>query len=175
MDETNQATDVIKTMDPDLTGTELVIPVNSELVASAPSPRQLRIQANKLSIVQAMVSAGIAKAIVTYNGAGDEGSIQHISTEGGQILADEVKVEMVQEKATWNAEKQLWEHDTELVTDALTDALRSFVDDVVEEHHDGYANGEGGGGEISITSDTGKIDYEKFDYIVERTCDYLAI
>lgn len=126
-----------------------------------------RIRINKRTILDAMANAGIKSVVMTYEGNGDEGQFNDISIEGGNDLASNVTVELVVDTSVFDLENRQWHHSNKVVSKDFVDALEVFVEDLIEQYHSGYESGDGGGGSVTMSSESDTVTYDKYDYVVE--------
>lgn len=149
--------------------------IGTDLVEAQERARPKRIQRNKLAILGAMQAAGIKVATVEYTGEGDSGNGVDVSVEGGFQLATDTQVDVLVESSSWNAVERHWDSQETVKTMSLAEALEQFVDDLIDEHHSGYENNDGGGGSVTLDAAEGTVSYEKYDYYVERSSEEIDV
>lgn len=94
---------------------------------------------------QSLQAAQVATIVGTYDGSGDEGTFQGVETVDGKGLPAQYE---------------------------LPEEISALIEAVAEElEMPGYANNEGGGGEIRLTVDTGIISHESYYYATVRNED----
>ena len=150
------------------TGMPMVSVPGTEVVETRQSSLERRIQLNKATILEAMQKAGVQSAIVEYTGEGDSGNGVDVSVEGGFPLAMDIEVSIVVVNSTWDADARRWESMESTKTTSLAEALEQMADDLIELHHSGYENNDGGGGSITFDAQAESVSYEYYHYYVER-------
>ena len=94
---------------------------------------------------RALQAGHIATIVGWYDGSGDEGTFQGVETVDGKGLPAQYE---------------------------LPEEISALIEGVAEElEMPGYANNEGGGGEIRLTVDTGIISHESYYYATVRNED----
>ena len=105
--------------------------------------------ANKRTLFAALTDAGIATITVTYDGYGDEGTMEPpeaLDANGTSVAIPAVEIEV--QSTDCDA---LTVH---LSRQPLAEALESVTYDMLEARHSGWENGDGASGEFTI--DVGK-------------------
>lgn len=130
--------------------------------------RRQRMAKNKDAILLAMKAAGITLIVVTYEGEGDEGSPTELAIEPEGADLSLATLTIAIQSSQWDEVTRAWSwHDSE-VSMMLDEAVSAFVDDVIETHHRGFEDGEGGGGELRFDAAAMSVTYDNFDNVVER-------
>lgn len=105
--------------------------------------------ANKRTLFAALTDAGIATITVTYDGYGDEGTMEPpeaLDADGTSVAIPAVEIEVQStdcDALTVHVSRQ-----------PLVDALESVTYDLLEARHSGWENGDGASGAFTI--DVGK-------------------
>ena len=105
--------------------------------------------ANKRTLFAALTDAGIATITVTYDGYGDEGTMEPpeaLDADGTSVAIPAVEIEVQStdcDALTVHVSRQ-----------PLVDALESVTYDLLEARHSGWENGDGARG--AFTLDVGK-------------------
>ena len=137
--------------------------------AASPEQRQrLLFEFNKQVLLEALRLLGAKEVVATYAGNGDEGQIDEVGLEPATLDADQVQVQPTAERTTWDPTTRT--HRTELVVDTrdLRTALCDFLDAaLVVVGHDGYENGDGGQGTLTIDVGSGSVTLEHTDFYTE--------
>ena len=114
--------------------------------------RRLRDQlaARKATILQLLKDAGVAQATMEYDACGDSGQIHDIQAfdASGKDVSQRLKLK------TQSGE-------------TLVETLYELAWQVLQHFHDGFENGDGGCGEISVDVAAGTITLDHNDHIVE--------
>ena len=130
---------------------------------------QNRIAHNKTKIIEALKAAGITSATAEYTGEGDSGN--GCDTTLMPAVKDFPKVTVKTASSEFIDGK--WKSSEVEKPMDVDDAIREFVDDLIELHnHSGYENGDGGGGTVTFNVDTDSFTYEHYDNIVEQEYSY---
>ena len=94
---------------------------------------------------QTLEAAHVATIVGTYDGSGDEGTFQGVEAVDGKGLPVQYQVR---------------------------EEVRALIEEVAEElQRPGYADNDGGGGEIRLNMDTGIISHESYYYAIVRNED----
>ncbi len=80
----------------------------------------------------------------------------------------DIEVSIVVVNSTWDADARRWESMESTKTTSLAEALEQMADDLIELHHSGYENNDGGGGSITFDAQAESVSYEYYHYYVER-------
>jgi hypothetical protein len=125
---------------------------NIDGVFETPSSPDDPIRLNKALALAALRAAGVCHATIAYEGHGDSGGIESVMlVDASQREVPEAAFHIM--KAWCNTAEYVegeWRHTFGLQTMSLEDALTLLTNDAINEHHDGYENGSGGGGELII-------------------------
>ncbi|PTT81798.1 hypothetical protein DBR42_17630 [Pelomonas sp. HMWF004] len=122
---------------------------------------------NKAAVLAALQQAGATAATVDYFGAGDEGRIEGVYTLPESAASTRVCLAVVER--SWDADAKRMTAAAALRDYALDDALRELCDAAVTlTGHDGYENGEGGRGALTVDVAAGEFSLEHGNYYVER-------
>lgn len=115
-------------------------------------------------LMESLYREGITLVTAEYEGSGDEGTALQIqafkNNEPAQLTANipplAHEISPIQEKLITSYASQ-----QPIVT--LEQALDQALEHLVNSHHTGYENGEGGGGTITLNVETGFVTLEKWD------------
>lgn len=128
------------------------------------------IRANVALIATKMRQHSVEKIEVEYNGCGDSGeeTVESIECFGGEPF-NEMKVAFIERKTSWLDQELVitFAEGERTVDDALTELLSMVLED---SQHDGYENGDGGGGTMTVKAD-GKMVTEHYENYIS-TNDY---
>lgn len=137
--------------------------------AASPEQRQhLLFEFNKQVLLEALRSLGAKEVVATYAGSGDEGQIDEVGLQPTTLDAAQVQVQPAAELAAWDPTTRT--HQTNLVLDTrdLRTALCDFLDTALAVvGHDGYENGDGGQGTLTIDVGAGSVMLEHTDFYTE--------
>jgi hypothetical protein len=96
---------------------------------------------NKSAVFDALAKAAISRVTVTFNGEGDSGQIEDISTDDDK----EIPSVLVETKHTsWGAKE------IEIGSTSLRDAIETLCYDYLEQEHGGWENNDGAYGEFTF-------------------------
>ncbi|HQC99071.1 MAG TPA: hypothetical protein PK306_25530 [Aquabacterium sp.] len=130
-----------------------------------------RIQRNKALLLQALKGVGAVLAMVSYSGGGDEGFPNETSAvradgESADLSAN-VDVHVEQRRFA----DQQWQTSTEMEDQRLDQALADFAMEMVELHHAGWYDGEGGSGQVMFdcAADVVRIEHREYYTATNRT------
>jgi hypothetical protein len=173
--EVNQTAPAPVTVAMERASAQSPVVIGTDLVEIKEQARTRRIQTNKLAILAAMKAAGIKVVTVEYTGEGDSGNGMDVSAEGGSELETNTQVDLMVVSNSWNEGAKCWDSQEVVETMSLADALEKFVDDLIEKHHSGFENGDGGGGSVTLDAKEGTVAYEKYDCYVERSSEDIDV
>lgn len=126
---------------------------------------------NKAAIIEALKTHGIKKVIVEYCGRGDSGGTEDVRLElenGETVPVPAVFVPFAWNRSRYNHETRGWQSIQEVVNNKpLSDALDEFAMHLVELHHAGWENNDGGRGEVTFYVNTDEITVEHEEYYTE--------
>lgn len=129
--------------------------------------RRRRLSINKDAILAAMKAAGIVSIIASYTGEGDEGSPTDLEAQPPDVDLS-VELTMAMQTSGWDEAQRCWAWSDTETRMALDEAMSAFVDEVIQHHHAGFENGDGGGGEVTFDATDMTVTYDNFNYVVER-------
>jgi len=129
--------------------------------------RRRRLTLNKDAILTAMRAAGITSVTASYTGEGDEGSPTDLQAEPADVDLD-VELTMAVQTSEWDEAQRCWAWSDIETRMTLDEAMSAFVDEVIQEYHAGFEDGEGGGGELMFDAAAMTVTYNNFNYVVER-------
>jgi hypothetical protein len=137
--------------------------------AASPEQRQhLLFEFNKQVLLEALRLLGAKEVVATYAGSGDEGQIDEVGLQPTTLDAAQVQVQPAAERTTWDATTRTHQTDLLLDTVDLHTALCDFLDAaLVVVGHDGYENGDGGQGTLTIDVGSGSVTLEHTDFYTE--------
>lgn len=126
---------------------------------------ELRIAHNKAQLVEALKTAGIASAIVEYSGEGDDGGHYDFAYTPDLKIDTPITIKVL----TGEFVDGKWKHCEVEKSMPMDDALGNFLDELLTQHgHDGYENGDGGGGTLTINVQENSYLLEHYDNIVQQ-------
>lgn len=116
---------------------------------------------NKTSIIEALKVAGISHAFVKYSGSGDDGGdMEQFCTEkGSEIETPNVMVQV--EYLNYTEEPTILQKNLPL-SEVLNDLCEKAI---LFSGNDGYENGLGGGGTMTIDTQAGTLVLDHHDII----------
>jgi hypothetical protein len=129
------------------------------------------IESNKIAICKALLGAGLKVATVEYSGEGDSGSGSSITFgDPNEVdLESSLAIDMQVLSRVYDGVRGEWSESLESKSMNQDDALEMFLDQVISHHgHDGFENGDGGGGGLTVYADSGKYELNHYDNIVEQ-------
>lgn len=112
---------------------------------------------NKTVLFDSLAAAGIETVIVRFDGYGDSGQIEDISTGAGEeatpLPLDRVEIARVIYESP----------EIERQTQTVREAIETLVYDFLRQTHDGWENSDGAYGEFTfdVTERTVKLDYNE--------------
>lgn len=118
-------------------------------------------KANCDLIVAAMKSHGLTLISIEYAGGGDEGGVERVEFQPVGTKPEEATVyRLVQHTDYFRKTRNVG-----LACYDLEEAASQYADDLLEVFgHDGYHNGDGGYGTVTISAD-GKVTMDHSDYV----------
>jgi hypothetical protein len=105
-------------------------------------------QLNKAAVFDALNAAGITNVAVEFDGEGDDGQMNDITTHTGELPAKLPSILIAVHRAPWEGA----EIDTEMLS--LREAIETLCYDYLTELHEGWDNGDGAYGSFAL--DAGK-------------------
>lgn len=130
------------------------------------SPAQQRIEFNKNAIVTKLREAGIPMIEMQYSGEGDSGNGADITQP---LESEKLRVTIKRTTGVYDMDKRAWEISEYEQEMDMDDALQEFLDAIISVHgHDGYENGDGGGGTLTITVESNSYELAHYNNIVEQ-------
>lgn len=130
-----------------------------------------RVAFNKGEILKGLKSIGATTATCHYSGEGDDGGSVDIGVYGPDnqtlIQADDCHVQRKQLKHQRVADKWVPQLVEERVS--LIEAIENLCEDMIEQcGHGGWENGDGGGGSLTINTESENVELDHYDNIVEQ-------
>lgn len=126
---------------------------------------------NKAAIIEALKPHGIKKVIVEYYGGGDSGGTEniHLELENGETVPmPSGSVSFAWNRSRYNPETRDFEKiEGCLEEKPLTNALEDFAMHLVETHHAGWENNDGGRGDVTFDIDKNEIVLDHEEYYTE--------
>lgn len=122
--------------------TDLQLPDNSELIAG------------KAAFMNALRKLGIVSVQAEYDGSGDEGQVETITA----VTADNAEVDLTLHKVRVPGV----DHPM-----ALSDVIEEFAWEAIQHFHCGFHNNDGGLGTLTIHADTGRVNIEHDDRVMQ--------
>lgn len=126
---------------------------------------------NKQAIIEALKPHGIVKVTVEYYGGGDSGGTEDVRLElenGETVSTPNVVMFYADARSRYNLETGSLEVETVTKKEmALSAALEDFAMHLVESHHAGWENNDGGRGTVTFHVNTNEITVEHEEYYTE--------
>lgn len=97
---------------------------------------------NKVTLFDALARAGITLVVVNFDGYGDSGQIEDITTNSGDKVVDLPTVSLEVARAEWGS------RDIARVTSSMKDAIEQLAYDFLGQTHAGWENSEGAYGDF---------------------------
>lgn len=113
----------------------------------------------KAVLIAHLKSLGITKVTIGYDGEGDQGQITDIEA----LEPTEVKIKLMNDGTPLGRHRE------------LTDALENFAWKVLDDHHAGFENNDGGFGTISIDVTGSSVSLAKNDKFVDFHSETVAV
>lgn len=135
--------------------------------AALPLSDHERLERNKALLFSALKRAGGIRATVSYRGGGDEGFFEdtEASAPGGACVDLSETVSVFRKRYALDNGK--WATSIVEQEQPLDAALCDYATEVVEQHHGGWENGEGGYGQVVFDGKAATVRLEHYDYVVE--------
>jgi len=140
---------------------------------AAPSSQSECNAVNIRRITDAMESAGIKSISVQYSGGGDSGSIDDVTIS--KDAPPGLHLDVWQEKVIYDQESRQWNYTWYLGSQSLIDAARNTAGSLIESHHDGYENNDGGEGSVIFCPKKHTALIEHKDFNGDREDFYLLL
>jgi hypothetical protein len=106
---------------------------------------------NKAAVMAALAAAGITSATVAFDGYGDEGQIESIEVQSGEVAVQLPVTSIVMldadENGTTSSEREM----------ALSEAIESLCYEYLEEAHGGWEVNDGAYGTFVFTTADGSV------------------
>jgi hypothetical protein len=99
---------------------------------------------NRAAVFNALAAAGITHVIISFDGEGDSGQIEHIEATAGDNIVNLPGVQIEIHRAHWG----MTEPQCFVLT--LSDAVKQLAYDCLEQKHGGWENNEGAYGEFTF-------------------------
>lgn len=123
---------------------------------------------NKPAIIAAMKAVGVVSAEVTYSGCGDSGNGYEVTFSPASPEAGSHSLEVQSIHDSFDQEKREWHEFLVPKSSTLETALRDFCESLIDATgHNGYQDGDGGGGTMVLNAETGCCELDHYDYIVD--------
>lgn len=117
------------------------------------------IEQAKAVLIAHLKTLGITSVSIGYDGEGDQGQISDIEA----LEPTEVKIKLMTNGTPLGAHRE------------LTDALENFAWKVLDDHHAGFENNDGGFGTITIDVAANNVSLEKNDKFVDFHTETVAV
>lgn len=125
-----------------------------------------RLKSNRLRIHKALKKVGATRAVITYNGSGDEGQINEVTIyKEEKVIHSEKKIYVFVASSYWQNGSFI-EH-TKRRSMKLGEALEQLVYDWSEFEHRGWENNDGASGECNIEVAEDKFTLDHHTYYTE--------
>ena len=146
---------------------------DNEQRESAPLSAPQRIAANRAAIFDALRADGVARAVASYNGSGDNGGPEGVQYElpDGRTLEPIPEVLQYRETCEWSG--GTWQMTVTLKDWPLDDAITDVAMELVDEHFGGWENGDGASGEVVFDTADGSVVIEHRAYFTDS--DYQEV
>lgn len=126
---------------------------------------------NKAAIIEALKPHGIKKVIVEYYGGGDSGGAEDVRLElenGETVPVPTGSVSYAYNRTRYNFQtKGVETIEGYIEKKPLTNALEDFAMHLVEIHHAGWENDDGGRGDVTFDLDENEIVVDHEEYYTE--------
>lgn len=126
---------------------------------------------NKQAIIEALKPHGIVKVVVEYYGGGDSGGTEDVRLEldnGETVYPPDVSVIYAEARSRYNLETRSFEVETVSKKEKpLAAVLDEFAMHLVESHHAGWENNDGGRGSVVFDVNSNEITVEHEEYYTE--------
>lgn len=109
--------------------------------------------ANKAAIFAGMAQAAISRIIACFDGSGDDGAVREIQYFRGD---EQLESEPVTPATIAVQSARSWRNGPGDLVDLPT-AIEYVTDELIDQHHAGWENNEGGQGEAIFDADAGTI------------------
>lgn len=130
---------------------------------------------NLATLVAALAPLGCTQVDVEYSGSGDSGDQCDVTFLPPDIDVDDAMQVKGQTVAS-HYSSGAWEYSIVESDVSLSDLAGSVCDACIDATgHDGYQNGEGGGGSLTINMQTGRIQFEHYDNVVTQEYEHYAL
>lgn len=123
------------------------------------------IDLNGRILLEVLTTMGARCAVVSYSGEGDEGNINDVTVEPADLDL-QVEIAMLHETAIYQ-QTSGWCTHQDFKPMPIEEALTAFADRMIDVHHSGYENNDGGRGEVTFDCAAGTIILDHHDYYVE--------
>jgi hypothetical protein len=128
---------------------------------------------NKNAIIAAMKDAGLVTVEATYSGSGGSGNGYEIGSTPQNREAMERAVEIQTINREYDRDAHVWIETVRIKSVDLAEAIRDLCENLISAAgHDGFQDGDGGGGTMTIVADTGFCELAHYDYVVDTVHDY---
>lgn len=112
----------------------------------------------------------IATITITYDGAGDEGQIDHVSLAGPQPADDGAAPEIAMPHVQCTSWSVPYRGDASEIETSFESAVEDLGYEFIAQNHSGWENGEGAFGELVIDVIAGKATLEHSTRFVDTDC-----
>jgi hypothetical protein len=110
--------------------------------------------ANKNRLFDGLAAAGITHVTVSFDGYGDSGQIESISTWAGETTVDFPKIQIAYAALTWD------DPEVEMRNLSLEDVVEQLAYDFLSDTHGGWENNDGAYGEFCFDANARCIHLE---------------
>jgi hypothetical protein len=122
---------------------------------------------NKHAILKALAQHGLAYVVAEYSGYEDSTDGFEISTAPNGPALPEVSVTVVEVDSQWDevagkVEERIVEKER-----PLADAIESFAWEIIDRHHSGFQNNEGGRGTLTLDVEAWGWSLDHEDFVTE--------
>lgn len=125
------------------------------------------------AMIKQLKDFGAMEVRISFDGAGDSGSIEEVSVwKGQERLKPLFDVEYMVSTGAWNSDTGKWEETANVKSMIVCDALEQFCYDKLEETGIDWYNNDGGYGELTINiGDDIEVNLEVHTRYTETTSD----
>ena len=112
----------------------------------------------------------LSKVVVTFDGGGDQGSIDAVRYEPAEYADDTIYLDVFKVESTFNHDEKKWVRLRKEINVPLSDAIEALTNDYLEETDVNWYDSNGGFGELVIDVDAGTCSLEVNTCFMESGC-----
>jgi hypothetical protein len=116
---------------------------------------------NKKLIMDALKAMGAKSVVVSYSGSGDSGQIDDCVIDDDH--KKDVEIEAFEEVGKFD-DKNGWSRSIELKKRKLTEVIKDYCDNIIDQEHGGYYNNDGGDGIFELDVEAGTMTLTHNDH-----------